>query len=654
VSLIRTLLDNKTDADLGPIICVCYTNHALDQLLEHLIDAGVTQVVRVGSRSKSVKLTELNLREVSRRMARTKTEKSEKWRLKGAITRVGQDMTAILRSLGECGSQASVGRFLLAKFPEQYAHLFALVDSDGYEEVDHHPETRLERWRRGLLFPVQSAAPIRPLEELLIENMREVSLKERATLYDFWVSQTKLELRGKLASSLQEYTITKRASDILRAEIDLRALSQAHIIGLTTSGLARNLPLLRKLTSKVLVCEEAGEVQEAHLLTALLPSLEHVILIGDHLQLRPQVQRYDLSSESDEGKQYCLDISLFERLVNPLVPKIKPLPYCTLETQRRMHPSVSELIRSTLYPRLLDAPTVLEYPQVSGMRHRLFWLDHEHAENGKSNDIQSSSHSNDWEIDMTEALVTHIVRQGIYKPSDIAVLTPYLGQLARLRERMSEKFEIILGEGDDGDLGPGAADGDEGDGESVSDSSSDGGSEDLPIQRNNATRGTLLDALRLATVGTYTDGYRPYRPANRCFLDNFQGEEAKVVIISLVRCNKQHKPGFLRTPNRANVLLSRAKHGMYIIGNAETAGAAPIWATVIDILQKEGNFGRTLELNCPRHPEKILKVKEPDDFLAFAPEGGCNAMCNEQLPCGKNVSHDDGIRTNCEIQVMHV
>jgi superfamily I DNA and/or RNA helicase len=53
----------------------------------------------------------------------------------------------------------------------------------------------------------------------------------------------------------------------------------------------------------------------------------------------------------------------------------------------------------------------------------------------------------------------------------------------------------------------------------------------------------------------------------------YAGEEAKVVIISLVRCNSEGKAGFLSTTNRINVLLSRAQHGMYLIGNA---GAQPL------------------------------------------------------------------------------
>lgn len=33
-----------------PILCVCFTNHALDQFLEGLLDAGIEGVVRVGGR----------------------------------------------------------------------------------------------------------------------------------------------------------------------------------------------------------------------------------------------------------------------------------------------------------------------------------------------------------------------------------------------------------------------------------------------------------------------------------------------------------------------------------------------------------------------------------------------------------------------------
>ncbi len=48
-------------------------------------------------------------------------------------------------------------------------------------------------------------------------------------------------------------------------------------------------------------------------------------------------------------------------------------------------------------------------------------------------------------------------------------------------------------------------------------------------------------------------------------VDNFQGEEGDLVILSTVRNNDLGKVGFIAMDNRGNVMLSRAKHGMVIL-----------------------------------------------------------------------------------------
>ncbi|KAK4901412.1 hypothetical protein LTR49_027283 [Elasticomyces elasticus] len=222
-----------------------------------------------------------------------------------------------------------------------------------------------------------------------------------------------------------------------------------------------------------------------------------------------------------------------------------------------MHPSISQLVRKTLYPQFQDAPTV-EYPEVMGMRHRLFWLHHEHKENGDGHTGFSLSHMNEYEVDMVAALVKHLVSQGIYNSKDVAVITPYLGQLRKIRKRLGATFNIVLNDGDIEDLRQ----------EADFDTDTEHTSLEKPSRTGSAARGTLLQALRAATV------------------DNFQGEEAKIVIVSLVRSNTNHKPGFLRTSNRINVLLSRAQHGMYIIGDAKTMSHVPMWADVLVIFRQ--------------------------------------------------------------------
>lgn len=52
-------------------------------------------------------------------------------------------------------------------------------------------------------------------------------------------------------------------------------------------------------------------------------------------------------------------------------------------------------------------------------------------------------------------------------------------------------------------------------------------------------------------------------------LDNYQGEECKIILLSLVRNNNDKSIGFLKIENRVCVALSRAKEGLYIMGNMD-------------------------------------------------------------------------------------
>ncbi|KAI6896262.1 hypothetical protein KC334_g11018, partial [Hortaea werneckii] len=104
VQLIKILLAHKKSCNLGPILCVCFTNHALDQSLERLVDEGVSNIVRIGGRSNSDRLADINLREVVQRLDLTKTEKSERFRLTKEVEDEVTELKLILRSMSELGS----------------------------------------------------------------------------------------------------------------------------------------------------------------------------------------------------------------------------------------------------------------------------------------------------------------------------------------------------------------------------------------------------------------------------------------------------------------------------------------------------------------------------------------------------------------------
>lgn len=86
-----------------------------------------------------------------------------------------------------------------------------------------------------------------------------------------------------------------------------------------------------------------------------------------------------------------------------------------------------------------------DYPTVLGLRDQLFWPDHNDLESGVEREA-SSSYTNDFEVEKVTAQVHHLVRQSRYSREDVAVLTPYLGQFIKLRNKLASSFEIVLGE----------------------------------------------------------------------------------------------------------------------------------------------------------------------------------------------------------------
>lgn len=65
-------------------------------------------------------------------------------------------------------------------------------------------------------------------------------------------------------------------------------------------------------------------------------------------------------------------------------------------------------------------------------------------------------------------------------------------------------------------------------------------------------------------------------------VDGFQGQERDVIVFSAVRCNEHGFVGFLDDEKRMNVLLTRARRGMIVIGNRQTLGKCDLWKKWID------------------------------------------------------------------------
>ncbi|CAI5945837.1 unnamed protein product [Closterium sp. NIES-65] len=460
----------------------------------------------------------------------------------------------------------------------------------------------------------------RGVEELLgLEDPWATSGRERRKLVESWVGELRATATAAIEAEVANYSRKVRERSELQQVEDLQVLRRAQVVGMTTSGVAKMQRLITALGPRVIIVEEAAEVLEAHILTSLTPQTQHVILIGDHLQLRPKVEVYELSKDSHKG--FDLDVSLFERLALS-----RQIPVYTLATQRRMRPEIADLIRYTIYPDLQDHPFVQGYPDVRGMAANLHFWDHNFPETGGDDLREGKSKSNAGEAAMVVALATYLLQQG-YTGGEVTILTPYVGQLLKLRQALSQVVNVRLGEGDaevveeaeeKAATREGGTEGDEAGNGLVAGKGKGLG---LEFAAPKAVTANLKDAVRLATV------------------DNFQGEESTVIIISLVRNNVDGKIGFLKSPNRTNVLLSRAKHGMYIIGNASTMRAATsksvLWPRIMDMLESKGRVEKSIPLRCVNHPDTVTHIERAGEFKEKASEGGCSQMCGFRLtPCG--------------------
>jgi superfamily I DNA and/or RNA helicase len=76
-------------------------------------------------------------------------------------------------------------------------------------------------------------------------------------------------------------------------------------------------------------------------------------------------------------------------------------------------------------------------------------------------------------------------------------------------------------------------------------------------------------------------------------VDNYQGEESDIILLSLVRSNENGNVGFLKTENRICVALSRAKYGLYIMGNMDNLyNSGNLWKQIKETLVNQDSYGK--------------------------------------------------------------
>lgn len=128
----------------------------------------------------------------------------------------------------------------------------------------------------------------------------------------------------------------------------------------------------------------------------------------------------------------------------------------------------------------------------------------------------------------------------------------------------------------------------------------------------------------------------------------------------------------MASPQRLNVLLSRARNALIMIGNADTfmnsRKSKEVWNPFMDQLKREGYIYHGFPIRCEQHPNKKAILSSKAEFNIVCPDGGCSEpwyVCSLATPkflspISRNytsISHlctNNGQRSHSKLWTAHV
>ncbi len=340
------------------------------------------------------------------------------------------------------------------------------------------------------------------------------------TLYNFiqykkkQLEKKKLQLEKK---DIEKDNYVKMPEDfyILNNLAEKRIVNSYKIIATTCTKSTHSS--LENITFNTILIDECAQMIEPE---AIIPinkgsSNLRLILVGDQQQLEPTIK-------SPTAIKLSLNCSLFERLVLAIEKitnegRIPSIEKQFLNEQYRMHPDIAAFSSLEFYtpPGLTNGPNTLWLPpnmfafwNANTFNKPILFWDNPTYESGNKID----GYFNSDEVQKVDILVKILLENNVDR-KDIGIITPYKRQIQELNAVMNDGVE-----------------------------------EENKIEINT--------------------------------VDSYQGREKEYIIFSTVRSNngiveesedgKENNPmGFVKDPKRLNVAITRAKYGMFIVGNSE-------------------------------------------------------------------------------------
>ena len=271
------------------ILVVCYTNHALDDILEGLLDVGIPPDTMLRLGGKSTARTEPLL--LQNQLTGFRTQ--DQWDI---INKYKKETEVLYRSLekafkGYISFKASLpGILAYLEFEVPDFHGAFEVpdseDSDGMVRVGKGGEKvsatyLLLQWQKGRDAGIYER-DIRESKSETINKIWDMEYDTRLEHFKRWEDALMQESIEAFLTVAREYNECQE--NLMRAQnTSLQGiLHSKRIVGCTTTAAAKYSDGIRTFNPDILLVEEAGEILESHVLTALGPETSQMILIGDH------------------------------------------------------------------------------------------------------------------------------------------------------------------------------------------------------------------------------------------------------------------------------------------------------------------------------------------------------------------------------------
>jgi superfamily I DNA and/or RNA helicase len=106
----------------------------------------------------------------------------------------------------------------------------------------------------------------------------------------------------------------------------------------------------------------------------------------------------------------------------------------------------------------------------------------------------------------------------------------------------------------------------------------------LTTQNPDSQAEPRLAELKITVLSPYTKQIKALRHKSiACStIDSFQGRESDIIVFSTVRCNVEGDLGFLDDPRRLNVMWTRARLALIIVGDRRTLSTNPLWKRAVE------------------------------------------------------------------------